>query len=123
MPCGQSRLLSVSRPGFVALHRQLEPEAHLSFGAGLHFGDAVLGLIGTEQRIEYTAIGDSVNTAKRIQENASRDQILISHEAYQLIKKEIEVNEVEPVQAKGKSKPLRVYEVLGLKEKRDGWFG
>jgi PAS domain S-box-containing protein len=111
------------KAGIEALHRQLEADAHLSFGAGIHFGDAVLGLIGTEQRIEYTAIGDSVNTAKRIQENSSRGQILISHEAYQLVKKEIEVSEVEPVQAKGKSKPLRVYEVLGLKEKKRGWFG
>ncbi|MBN2044377.1 MAG: GAF domain-containing protein [Anaerolineales bacterium] len=111
------------KAGIEALHRQMEPEAHLSFGAGIHFGDAVLGLIGTEQRIEYTAIGDSVNTAKRIQENASRGQILISHEAYQLVKQEIMVNEVQPVQAKGKSEALRVYQVLGLKEKRRGWFG
>jgi class 3 adenylate cyclase len=111
------------KAGIETLHRQLDDDAHLSFGAGIHFGDAVLGLIGTEQRIEYTAIGDSVNTAKRIQENSSHGQILISHEAYQLVKKEIEVNEVEPVQAKGKSKPLRVYEVLGLIEKKRGWFG
>ena len=111
------------KAGIECLHQQLEEDAHLSFGAGIHFGDAVLGLIGTEQRIEYTAIGDSVNTAKRIQENAGRGQILISEEAHQLVKKEIKVNEVEPVQAKGKSKPLRVYEVLGLKEKKRGWFG
>ncbi len=83
----------------------------------------MLGLIGTEQRIEYTAIGDSVNTAKRIQENASHGQILISEEAYQLVKKEIEVREVEPVQAKGKSQPIQVYEVLGLKEKKRSLFG
>ena len=68
----------------------------------------MLGLIGTEQRIDYTAIGDSVNTAKRIQENADSGQILISEEAYRLVKKEIEVSEVEPVQAKGKQKPCRI---------------
>jgi len=45
------------------------------------YGEAVLGWIGTEKRLEYTAIGDSVNTAKRIQENAARNQILISKEA------------------------------------------
>ena len=60
------------------LYTELPPEDHLSFGAGIHYGEAVLGLIGTEKRLEYTAISDSVNTAKRIQENSPRNQILIS---------------------------------------------
>ena len=70
-----------------------------------------------------TAIGDSVNTAKRIQENSGGGQILLSESAYKLVKGEVEVKEVDPVQAKGKTKPLKVYEVIGLKEKRRGWFG
>ena len=74
--------------GIKALHEILPPDAHLSFGAGIHFGEAVLGVVGTEQRIDYSAIGDSVNTAKRIQENSEPGQILISEEAYQLVKKE-----------------------------------
>ncbi len=53
-----------------SLSQELQPEQRLSFGVGIHFGDAVLGLVGTEKRLEYTAIGDSVNTAKRIQENS-----------------------------------------------------
>ncbi|MGD2026561.1 MAG: adenylate/guanylate cyclase domain-containing protein [Anaerolineales bacterium] len=110
------------REGIKALHEKLPPDAHLSFGAGIHFGEAVLGVVGTEQRIDYSAIGDSVNTAKRIQENSEPGQILISKEAYQLVRKDVEVNQVESIHAKGKSKPLKVYEVLGLKEKR-GLFG
>ena len=58
------------RDAIAALHRQLPPEFHLGFGVGIHYGPAVLGLVGTEKRIDYTAIGDSINTAKRIQENA-----------------------------------------------------
>jgi len=111
------------KAGIEALHERLPEDAHLSFGAGIHFGEAVLGVIGTEQRIDYTAIGDSVNTAKRIQENSEMGQILISEEAYQLVKKEIEVKEVAAITAKGKSKPVKVYEVIGLKEKKRGWFG
>jgi len=111
------------REGIKALHNELPKDAHLSFGAGIHFGEAVLGVIGTEQRIDYTAIGDSVNTSKRIQENSEAGQILISESAYKLVKGEVEVKEVEPVHAKGKRKPLKVYEVVGLKEKRRGLFG
>jgi adenylate cyclase len=44
-------------------------------------------LIGTEKRLEYTAISDSVNTAKRIQENSAKNQILISKDAYERVKK------------------------------------
>ncbi len=103
------------RDGIKALHKKLPKEAHLSFGVGIHFGDAVLGLVGTERRLDYTAIGDSVNTAKRIQENSGPGQILISDAAYKHVKKQIEVTELEPIQAKGKSQPIKVYEILGLK--------
>lgn len=98
-----------------SLHCQFPPEFHLSYGVGIHFGEAVLGLVGTETRLEYTAIGDSVNTAKRIQENASGGQILISAEAFAQVAKQVKVRLVEPVTAKGKSRPVIVYEVLGLR--------
>ncbi|MDH3943044.1 MAG: GAF domain-containing protein [Anaerolineae bacterium] len=104
------------RDGIKTLHKELPKEAHLSFGAGIHYGDAVLGLVGTEVRIDYTAIGDSVNTAKRIQENSEAGQILISADAHKLVKTKVEVKEVDPVEAKGKSKPVKVFEVVGLKK-------
>jgi adenylate cyclase len=97
------------------LHAELPPQAHLSFGVGIHYGKAVLGWIGTEKRLEYTAIGDSVNTAKRIQENAAKSQILISKEAYERVKNEIEANPYAPLHVKGKSDAVDVYEVLALK--------
>ena len=100
------------RDSIQALHRELPPELHLHFGAGIHLGDAILGLIGTEKRLDYTAIGDSVNTAKRIQENAGPGQILISHTAYERVADRIQVRKVEPIQAKGKRDPIPVYEVL-----------
>ncbi len=103
------------RDAIQQLHRELPPERRLNFGVGIHFGDAVLGLVGTEKRLEYTAIGDSVNTAKRIQENAAANQILISDTAYQYVKEAIEVRPSPPIHAKGKSHPLIVHEVLGEK--------
>jgi len=97
------------------LHQELSPEFHLNFGVGVHFGDAVLGLVGTQNRLEFTAIGDSVNTAKRIQENAAGGQILISETVYAQVADQVIVRQVEPVIAKGKSQPVVVYELLRLK--------
>ncbi len=103
------------RDAVAALHTELPPEAHLDFGVGIHYGDAVLVWIGTEQRLEYTAISDSVNTTKRIQENCAKNQILISREAYERVKDEIDTKPFVPLSVKGKTQPLDVYEVLGLK--------
>jgi PAS domain S-box-containing protein len=97
------------------LHQVLPPELRLGFGVGIHLGEAVLGLIGTEKKLEYTAIGDSVNTTKRLQENASAGQILISQAAYERVAGQVEVRPVEAIHAKGKREPIPVYEILGLK--------
>jgi len=103
------------RAAVASLHAELPVEAHLDFGVGIHYGEAVLGWIGTEKRLEYTAISDSVNTAKRIQENCAKNQVLISREAYERVKDEIDVKPFVPLSVKGKTQPLDVYEVLGLK--------
>ena len=103
------------RASIESLYSELPVDERLFFGAGIHYGEAVLGLIGTDRRLEYTAISDSVNTAKRIQENSARNQILISAETYERVKKQVEVKPVTPMTVKGKSQPLEVYEVVGLK--------
>ena len=97
------------------LYTELPPEERLFFGAGIHTGEAVLGLIGTEKRLEYTAISDSVNIAKRIQENSANNQILISREAYERVKKQVEVRPVAAMALKGKTQPVDVFEVVGVK--------
>jgi PAS domain S-box-containing protein len=103
------------REAVAALHETLPEEAHLDFGVGIHYGEAVLGWIGTEKRLEYTAISDSVNSCKRLQENATRNQILISREAYERVRDEVEARPVIPLLVKGKTQPIDVYEVLRLK--------
>ncbi|MBK9925662.1 MAG: GAF domain-containing protein [Anaerolineales bacterium] len=103
------------RDAVEGLYKELPEAEHLAFGVGIHYGDAILGLIGTERRLEYTAISDSVNTAKRLQENSGKNQIIISREAYARVKDDIEVRPIAPVAAKGKTAPLEVFEVVGLK--------
>ncbi len=103
------------RSAIEKLYLELPPEAQLGFGVGIHYGEAVLGLIGTEKKLEYTAIGDSINTAKRIQENSRKNQILISDAAYIRVKKYIYVDKLDAIKVKGKSNPIKIYEVLGLR--------
>lgn len=100
----------------LALQRHLPEKERLSFGTGIHIGDAVLGWVGSEKRLEFTAISDSVNTAWRIQERAAKNQILISKDAYLRVQADVEARKMSPIRVKGKSQPLEVYEVLGLKK-------
>lgn len=97
------------------LHLKLPQKFHLDFGIGIHAGEAVLGVIGTERRIEYTAIGDSVNTAKRIQENSNHNQILVSAIIYNEVKSQVIARPTAPVHAKGKSHPVEVYEIIKMR--------
>jgi PAS domain S-box-containing protein len=90
----------------------LPVEFRLSIGVGIHCGEAVLGLVGTQRRLEYTAIGDSVNTAKRLQENAGEMQILISDSVYECVSQQVIARPSESILAKGKKQPIKVYEVL-----------
>jgi adenylate cyclase len=103
------------RQGLEELHRENPELTQLSFGVGIHVGDAVLGLVGTEKRLDYTAIGDSVNTAKRIQENSEAGQILMSQQALSHVAGKVVAEPVEPIHAKGKREPLNVYKVLRLR--------
>ena len=102
------------RAAIHALHDEFPPEMQLSVGVGINYGDAVLGLVGTEARLEYTAIGDSVNTAKRIQENSRPNQLLICKDTYEAVKHEVEARPTQPIVAKGKSEPVEIFEIIGL---------
>ena len=97
------------------LHQELPISSHLSFGIGINVGDAVLGLVGTQKRLDYTAIGDSVNTTKRIQENSLAGQILIGDDIYSRVADKVVAVAVEPILAKGKRDPIQVYELVGMR--------
>jgi PAS domain S-box-containing protein len=97
------------------LHQELEPSLRLRYGVGIHSGEAVLGLVGTERAINYTAIGDSVNTARRLQENALPDQILISRAAADRVRDQVELRSMPSMRLEGKGQPVEVFEVVGLK--------
>ncbi len=79
----------------------------------IHTGPVFLGVVGTTG--EYTALGDTVNTANRLQMAAPVGGVLISHETFQLVRGLFEVVQVETIDARGKSTPLQAYQVLRAK--------
>jgi adenylate cyclase len=101
--------------GITAYHQHRETGALLSFKVGINVGEAVVGNIGIPQRSDYTAIGDSVNLAKGLQEHAEPGQILLSQSAYERVRYLVEAIPLEPVQVKGRSTLEKVYELKELK--------
>jgi len=92
-----------------------DPKHHLQFRIGVTTGDAMVGNVGTSELFNYTAIGDTVNLAQRLEVAAHPGQILINHVMYQNVIEKIVAVPLEPVQFKGKSQPVAVYELKGLK--------
>ena len=88
----------------------------VSFGIGINCGDAVVGNIGCEFRMDYTAIGDTVNTAARLESKAKPGQILISEKLYQALEDRIEAEEVGMMELKGKSNKIMVYSVTSIEK-------
>lgn len=83
----------------------------VGFGIGVNCGNAVVGNIGCDFRMDYTAIGDTVNTAARLESNAKRGQILISGEVYEAVKDRVEVTPIGEIPLKGKSQGVFVYQL------------
>ena len=100
--------------------RGLSP-APISYGIGVATGEAVVGNIGARDRLQnYTAIGDVVNTAQRLESNATANQILLSAPAYLAVADLVDARELAPLLVKGKTLPLPAYELLGLRAPAQG---
>lgn len=88
----------------------------VSFGIGVNCGNAVVGNIGCDFRMDYTAIGDTVNTAARLESNARPGQILISREVYEAVKDRVTVTPIGEIPLKGKTQGVFVYQVDTVKK-------
>jgi class 3 adenylate cyclase/ActR/RegA family two-component response regulator len=92
----------------------------LGLGIGINFGEVVVGNIGTDEAMDYTIIGDVVNTAQRVESVARSGQVLITKNVLSRVEGKIKTRTLEPVQLKGKALPVEIYEVLKVEEIAEG---
>ncbi len=88
----------------------------LAMRIGINTGPAHLGAVGASG--EFTAIGDAVNVASRIESVAPSGSVLVSHDTYRHIRGFFDVEALDPVLVKGKTDPIRVYVIHGAKAQR-----
>ncbi|NEO99518.1 MAG: GAF domain-containing protein [Symploca sp. SIO2E9] len=97
--------------------RRLDQDKEIiKIGIGIHSDSVISGNIGSSKRMEFTAIGDGVNLGARL-EGATKQygcDILISENTYQPCAEQVEVRELDKIVVKGKTKPVSIYELVGL---------
>ncbi|MBI3940090.1 MAG: HAMP domain-containing protein [Acidobacteria bacterium] len=97
--------------------RSIAGKPPISIGIGIHTDEVILGNIGTSKRLQYTAIGDGVNTCSRVQSLNKEfgTTILITETTYHLVKDEFECRHMPEAHIRGKTKTLEFYEVTSAK--------
>ncbi len=96
------------------LAQRLPPHRRLAFGIGISAGEAIVGNIGTPQRLDYTAIGPSVNMANRLQAAAKPGQILLTPEAYRRTEDHIQARPIVVEGITDLHEHIQAFELLGL---------
>ena len=102
---------------------QAQGKRPFTVGMGINTGDVVMGNLGASSRMNYTVIGDNVNLAARLYNVAKAGEIIISDYTYQEVKDIVVGDELEPVTVKGKKDPIRIYNIVDVKESAPATIG
>ena len=93
----------------------VEVSQHMTFRIGISTGPAIIGNVGTSELFNYTAIGDTVNIAQRLQSSAKPGQILLQKSTYDIVADKIVGSKLEAIFVKGREQAIEVYSLEGLK--------
>ena len=94
--------------------QELGAEKPFRVRMGINTGYCTVGNFGSQDRMDYTIIGNAVNLTARLQSHSEIDGILLGHETYSLVKDEVSAEEQTPIKVKGFAEPVRCYKVVGL---------
>jgi len=90
------------------------PGGRIRLGIGVNTGVVIVGRVGSNRRMDYTAIGDVVNVAHRLQSISKPDQILISEATWRRVEQDLNAEALGPLQLKGRTEPIDTYSVQNL---------
>ncbi len=102
------------RRELVKFSEQFEPIYRMKINFGIHTGTAVVGNVGTPQIMNFTAVGDTVNLASRLQALSNNEKILLSQATYDQLNGQVQVNPLGARNVKGRVEPVMVYEAIEL---------
>lgn len=86
-------------------------QKELAVGIGINCGEVVMGAMGSENRMDYTVLGSTVNLGARLCSAAGKHQILVSNAVFMNLERKISATELEPVKVKGVEQPVKIYEI------------
>lgn len=97
------------------LQREREGRPLIHLGIGIESGDVIAGYVGSPRRMEFTVVGDRVNTAKRFCDMAGADMVVIGDETFQAVADRVTARQLGTVMLKGKERAAHAHEITGLK--------
>jgi class 3 adenylate cyclase len=97
-----------------AYHEDLPPDLRMQFGVGIATGDALVGNIGAMELLHYTAVGDTVNLAQRLEEMAVGGEILITESCFRAVAAGVQVQARGATVVRGRSDPVSIFSLVSL---------
>ena len=95
-------------------HARFEPKFRMNVNIGITTGQAIVGQVGATNLMDYTAIGDPVNLASRLQDLGAHGQVLISEGTYEAVKDHVDARALGPQAIRGRGAQVMIYEVMEL---------
>jgi class 3 adenylate cyclase len=92
--------------------RREQGNEYFEIGIGINTGDVIAGNVGSENRMDYTVIGETVNTAARLQQIAKGGEVIIGEQTYQQVKSEFDIQKKGEIKVKDEEKPVISYQLL-----------